>query len=198
MNATKRKFNNLLQGLGTPTSGSQSTAKPSKTTKDVETLLQKRRRLGIPQSDSAAFGTDTNIKTSAPATPKKPEVKKEEKPLARFCPSDREQLLRRLATFNDITDWTPKPDRVNEVEWAKRGWVCHGKETVRCVLCHKELVVKLNKKEVEGKEVRVLVSSEIEDALVDKYVELIVSSHFDDCLWKQRGCDGKLSVESTI
>lgn len=188
MNTTKRKFNNLLQGLGTQTSGSPETRKQGKTTKDVETLLQKRRRLGIPQSDAAAYGNVT--KATATATPKKTEVKKEEKPLARFCPSDREQLLRRLATFNDITDWTPKPDRVNEIEWAKRGWVCHSKETVRCVLCHKELVVKLNKKEVEGKEVRVLVSSEIEDALVDKYVELIASSHFDDCLWKQRGCEG--------
>lgn len=84
-----------------------------------------------------------------------------QKPLARFCPTDRDELLKRLATFHDITDWTPKPDRVSEIEWAKRGWVCHGKERVRCVLCHKELVVKLNKKEVDGKEVSVLVSSEI-------------------------------------
>ena len=39
--------------------------------------------------------------------------------------------------------------------------MCHGKETVRCLLCHKELVVKLNRKLVDGKEVPVLVSSEI-------------------------------------
>jgi hypothetical protein len=27
---------------------------------------------------------------------------------------------------------------------------------------------------------------------VDKYVELIVTSHEDNCLWRERGCDGKL------
>jgi len=31
----------------------------------------------------------------------------------------------------------------------------------------------------------------LEDALVDKYVELIVESHDESCLWRQRGCDGK-------
>lgn len=80
---------------------------------------------------------------------------------ARYCPLDREQLLRRLASFQELTDWTPKPDRVSEVEWAKRGWVCQGKERVRCVLCHKELVVKLNRKEEDGKQITVLVASEI-------------------------------------
>lgn len=167
MNASKRKFNAILQGLGTPRAtpegqrpGSSST--PKKTTGDVESLLQKRRRLGIPQSSSAPFdGSSPSTKAvPSPLTVKRPEPQAE-KPMARFCPSDRAELLKRLATFHDITDWTPKPDRVSEIEWARRGWVCHGKETVRCVLCHKELVVKLNKKEVDGKEVSVLVDSEI-------------------------------------
>jgi hypothetical protein len=30
----------------------------------------------------------------------------------------------------------------------------------------------------------------IEDALVEKYVELIVTSHEENCLWRKRGCDG--------
>jgi hypothetical protein len=110
----------------------------------------------------------------------------------KYCPGDRDQLIKRLATFQELTDWTPKPDPVNEIEWAKRGWVCHGKELVRCILCNKELVVKLNRKEVDGKEVPVLVASEIEDALVQKYVELIVESHSEDCLWRKHGCDGML------
>ncbi|KAL8337826.1 hypothetical protein RB598_006636 [Gaeumannomyces tritici] len=110
----------------------------------------------------------------------------------RYCPGDRDELVRRLATFQEITDWTPKPDRVNEIEWAKRGWVCQGKERLRCTLCSKELVVKLNRKVVDGKEVSVLVASEIEDALVDKYVELMVEAHQDDCLWRKRGSDDHL------
>lgn len=110
----------------------------------------------------------------------------------KYCPGDRDELLKRLASFQELTDWTPKPDPVNEIEWAKRGWACQGKERVRCTLCNKELVVKLNRKEINGREVAVLVASEIEDALVRKYVELIVSSHQDECLWRKRGCDDAL------
>ena len=114
----------------------------------------------------------------------------------KYCPGDRDQLLRRLATFQELTDWTPKPDRVNEVEWAKRGWVCRGKERVKCTLCSRELVVRVNRKEVDGKEISVLIASEIEASVVDKYVELIVKSHAEDCLWRKKGCDGELSCHS--
>lgn len=220
MNATKRKFNALLQGLSSPRPTSPDSnqdnmnGRYSSGAASNDAILQKRRRLGFPESTAPTLyspssttsnfsnvilrrsGTHLNSKnaTSAPA---------------RYCPGDREELLKRLATFQEITDWTPKPDKVNEIEWAKRGWICQGKEKVRCVLCHKELIVKLNRKEEDGKEVPVLVSSEIgrfamlgtsparnltlftESALVDKYFDLIVSSHQQDCLWRKRGCDGK-------
>lgn len=171
MNATKRKFNTLLQGLGRSsadgthpgTDGSPAT--PLKKTSDVEALLEKRRRLGLPQSNSLGLNSTspTSLRSASPGLVSKTPLSKaeEEKPLSKYCPSDRGELVRRLATFQELTDWTFKPDRVSEIEWAKRGWVCKGKETVRCILCHKELVVKLNKKEVDGKEVAVLMSSEI-------------------------------------
>lgn len=109
----------------------------------------------------------------------------------KYCPMDRDQLIKRLATYQEMTEWSPKPDRVNEIEWAKRGWVCQGKERVRCTLCNREQVVKLNKKEVDGKEVTLMVS-EIAEALIQKYSELIVESHSEDCLWRKRGCDDSL------
>jgi hypothetical protein len=112
-------------------------------------------------------------------------------PPPKYCPADRDQLLRRLGTFQELTDWTPKPDRVSEVEWAKRGWVCHGKERVKCTLCGAELVVKVNRKEVDGKEVAVLIAAEIAESVVDKYVELIVDAHAEDCLWRRKGCNGR-------
>ena len=118
---------------------------------------------------------------------------KHDKQAPRYCPADRQQLINRLSTFQDLTEWTPKPDRVSEIEWAKRGWICKGKERVQCTLCRKELVVKLNKKVVDGKEIPVLVASEIEEKLADKYVEMIETSHQDDCLWRKRGCDGASS-----
>lgn len=160
MNATKRKFNTILQGLGQPRTSTDSQNPPSSpksTPSKSPSDSLKRRRVGQTPSTAPAPTTTLPTPTARPT----PQKRAPPKPLAKFCPSDRTELLRRLATFQELTDWTPKPDRVSEIEWAKRGWVCAGKERVRCVLCSKELVVKLNKKEVDGKEVSVFVASEI-------------------------------------
>lgn len=176
MNATKRKFNALLQGLSNPRS-STSEGSPKSMNGDSrrgasaaasqDALLQKRRRLGFPESTAPTIyslspntaSTVSGVVLRRSGTEKGGKSSKDA--LAKYCPGDRAELLKRLATFQELTDWTPKPDRVNEVEWAKRGWICQGKEKVRCVLCHKELIVKLNRKEVDGEEVPVLVPSEI-------------------------------------
>lgn len=199
MHSTKRKFNALIQGIGNrPSSpakapdnpnGSRSTTPLGSRRTTADTDLAKRRRTGIPGSTPPASGSKSasgNVSNKSDGKGTSPTP-----PQPKYCPSDRKELLRRLATFQDLTDWAPKPDRVSEIEWAKRGWVCQGKERVRCALCNKELVIKLNKKEVDGKEVSVLVPSEIEEALVNKYVDLIVESHREDCLWRKRGCDGR-------
>ncbi|KAM7204951.1 zf-C3HC domain containing protein, partial [Naviculisporaceae sp. PSN 640] len=110
----------------------------------------------------------------------------------KYCPGDRDQLIRRLGTFQELTEWAPKPDAVNEIEWAKRGWVCHGKERVKCTLCSREIVVKINRKEVDGREIAVMIASEIAQSVVDMYKDMIVTSHAEDCLWRRRGCDDSL------
>ncbi|KAG5943287.1 hypothetical protein E4U53_007069 [Claviceps sorghi] len=175
MNATKRKFNALLQGLSTPRS---STADRSKDDMNAsprygsrpasnDDILQKRRRLGFPESTAPTLYSSLPVTTSfsnvvlrRSATPSSSTATRQAS--ARYCPSDRDELLRRLATFQEITDWTPKPDKINEIEWAKRGWICQGKEKVRCVLCHKELIVKLNRNEDDAaKPSSALASSEI-------------------------------------
>ncbi|KAL7941204.1 C3HC zinc finger-like domain-containing protein [Trichoderma barbatum] len=207
MNSTKRKFNALLQGLSSPrpSTDSESPAAmfgnrvPSGTIKtvDYDALLQKRRRLGFPEAtaprlDNTVSSGLTSLASSIRRTVSDattPKVRRDGP--ARYSPGDREELLKRLATFQEITDWTPKPDKINEVEWAKRGWICQGKERVRCLLCHKELLVKL-KKEAGESEGDALTAAEVEAALVDKYAELIVSAHQSDCLWKRRGCDDSL------
>ncbi|GAB1315688.1 hypothetical protein MFIFM68171_05898 [Madurella fahalii] len=173
-------------------------------------LLNKKRRVGGPtltptkygtpaQSSPASIRTVTSISnvtlrkwTPGSASPGQAADSQGGLPPPKYCPGDREQLLRRLATFQELTDWTPKPDRVNEVEWAKRGWVCQGKERVKCTLCSRELVVRVNRKEVDGKEISVLIASEIAESVVDKYVELIVDAHAEDCLWRKKGCDDSL------
>lgn len=188
---------------------STSRTMPSDSTLD----LHKKRRVGGPASTPTKHGTlQTADMRSSPASIRSvPQTtisnvtlrkwtpggassapdKEGRPPPPKYCPGDRDQLLRRLATFQELTDWTPKPDRVSEVEWAKRGWACHGKERVKCTLCGRELVVKVNRKEVDGQEIAVLIASEIAESVVDKYVELIVGSHAEDCLWRKKGCDGK-------
>lgn len=171
MNATKRKFNALLQGLNSPRPTSNE---PDSTSPTRSRLSLKRARVSsgnmenpLLPTNPVHFGQSLLKKRAAHVA-----LGKTNQAAAKYCPSDREQLLRRLATFQEITDWTPKPDKANEVAWAKRGWVCQGKERVRCVLCHKELVVKLNRKEQDGKEITVLVASEIGTCCLDEQIAL--------------------------
>jgi hypothetical protein len=136
-----------------------------------EAMLQKRRRLGFPDetaprmeppvsSGLTSLASSIRRTVSDATTPK---VRRDGP--ARYSPGDRDELLKRLATFQEITDWTPKPDRISEVEWAKRGWICQGKERVRCLLCHKELVVKLKKEAAEGED-GLLTAAEVGELLL--------------------------------
>ncbi|KAG6318421.1 hypothetical protein E4U22_005420 [Claviceps purpurea] len=206
MNATKRKFNALLQGLSSPRPSAADINKDdmnapprygsSPATNDE--ILQKRRRLGFPESTAPTLYSPLSVTTSfSDVVLRRSAAQSNSKAMshapAKYCPGDRDELLKRLATFQDITDWTPKPDKINENEWAKRGWICQGKEKVRCVLCHKELVVKLSKNEDESaKPSAALASSEIADALAEKHSDLVISSHQQDCLWRKRGCEDSL------
>ena len=121
-----------------------------------------------------------------------------------FAPLDRGQFLARLKTFRHVDRWTTKPERVNEVEWAKCGWSCVGKERVGCVGgCDRELVIKLEREEDEERQDSGIdIDLEIEDddwsasvseQLVERYADMIVTAHDDYCLWRKRGCDGKLN-----
>ncbi|KAJ0342880.1 hypothetical protein COL922a_000704 [Colletotrichum nupharicola] len=135
-----------------------------------EDILLKRRRLQALTERATIKNTTTGVAATKVSnvvlkkwTPNSKETVVQVS--SKYAPTDRNELLKRLASFQEITDWTPKPDRVNEIEWAKRGWVCQGKDRVRCSLCNKELVVKLNKREVDGKEVPVLVASDVDSLL---------------------------------
>ena len=196
----------LLAPASSPPSVSPSPSSSSlRMGADLEFLAKKRRVGGgpglTPTKDTgsplrlvgASISNITLRKLASDGSPA-PERRKSDAGPPKYCPGDREQLLRRLATFQELTDWTPKPDRVNEIEWAKRGWVCQGKERVRCTLCSRELVVKLNRKEVDGKEIPVLIASEIAESVVAKYTELSVASHAEDCLWRKKGCDGEFEA----
>ncbi|KAK6361586.1 hypothetical protein TWF730_005307 [Orbilia blumenaviensis] len=121
---------------------------------------------------------------------------------ARYAPWDRNEFLQRLETFRSVSNWSSKPEKINEVAWAKRGWVCMqtSKNRVRCTShCGGELVVKVDFDGFEVTAEEVEDDEEIDettqekkerlDALISKYEELIVEGHQDGCLWKKRGCD---------
>ncbi|KAK1831121.1 NIPA-like protein [Podospora conica] len=190
-----------------------STIRMTGNNSDLEYLTKKRRVAGPPSTPSkygdvaasspARFtgggGPTTTISnitlrkwtpSGSPVAP--PSTRGDGTSELKYCPGDRDQLLRRLATFQELTDWTPKPERVSEVEWAKRGWTCTGKERVRCALCGRELAVGVNRKEVDGREISVLIASEVAEGVVAKYAELIVDGHGEDCLWRKKGCDDSL------
>ncbi|TVY31040.1 mRNA export factor, partial [Lachnellula hyalina] len=206
MNATKRKFNALLSGIGNKSTTSLSSKEVNNASRtdltpasDPDSQAKKRRTSNSDSISSQNTSHVTSRLLTKSSTKAMPHTKSTSLATAvvttespKYTPWDREQFLKRLKSFSNLTDWTPKPARVNEVEWAKRGWVCQKFERVRCCLCNVEILVKLNKKEVDGKEEPVYVAQNIEDALVDKYVELIVTSHEENCLWRKRGCDDSI------
>lgn len=164
MNATKRKFNALLNGIGNKSTTSLSSkevnnvSKPDSTATSSDTQTKKRRitppstaTSKFPASSAVTMAHQKSISLATNAVTAEP----------KYAPWDRAAFLKRLKSFSNLTDWTPKPARVNEVEWAKRGWVCQKFERVRCCLCNVEILVKLNKKEVNGKEEPVYVAHNI-------------------------------------
>jgi len=174
MNVSKRKLDNLLDtdvstsSIATPKNHSP----PAHTTTDIEseTEAQKRRRISdrfvdlsravkplhpVSALSRVSAATSQHKKSASLATAASSQD------VPRYAPWDREAFLKRLKSFSSLTDWTPKPAKVNEVQWAKRGWTCQKKERVRCCLCSKEILVKLNKKEVDGKEEDVYVAQNI-------------------------------------
>ncbi|KAI8955391.1 C3HC zinc finger-like-domain-containing protein [Xylaria longipes] len=232
MNATKRKFNTLIQGIGarspqvstpddghppnpdeagsssplhrlsasvsTPDASIRTTMPAFNTPSPSAELLSKRRRIGALEMTSPSPKTGPTkisnvvLKKWTPPTTASTAQKAAWSEPPRYCPSDRDELIRRLGTFQELTEWTPKPDQVNEIEWAKRGWVCQGKERVRCTLCHKELVVKTNTRTADGKQVPAVAGSDVEQGLAKRFAELIVEAHEEDCLWRRHGCDDSL------
>ncbi|KAB8293797.1 hypothetical protein EYC80_009280 [Monilinia laxa] len=214
MNTTKRKFNALLNGLGNKKSDSSLSAGahevnkiPEKPQPDIDSNM-KKPRISYSSSTATANRLSSLTRASSAAVSELDNARRNLSPVAKlspipvsteeppkWAPYDRTEFLKRLKSFSNLTDWTPKPTRVNEVEWAKRGWVCQKKERVRCCFCNVEILVKLNKKEEDGREKEVYIAENIENALVDKYVELIITSHDESCPWRQRGCDEGFDID---
>ncbi|KAI9809573.1 MAG: hypothetical protein M1825_000005 [Sarcosagium campestre] len=212
MYATKRKFHSILNSLTPPSTANSNESttftdvsasasirtsgltSPSTFTLpgDVGTQSAKKRRLTArlsshrpctSQSTQSSRRIDGMLEqpTQRFATTKQPN----------YAPWDRTQFLRRLKTFRHVDRWTAKPKSVNEVVWAKRGWSCVGRERVGCVGgCGKELVIRLERPDqASGGSEDERWSNGFDERMIIRYVDMTVSEHDENCLWKKRGCD---------
>jgi len=130
----------------------------------------------------------------------------EERKPPNFAPWDRGQFLDRLGTFRHVDKWMSKPEQISEVQWAKRGWSCVGKERVGCVGgCGREVVIKLEDEVRDVPEDPTTEESDqqrdeddwrekAQEQLVEKYAEMIATEHEGSCLWRRKGCDGKTTT----
>ena len=222
LSTTKRKFHRILDSISNASSTSLATTSNherhnASTTTLPATMDPPAKKPRIARPASAYISPCARILISqsptlnAPAaTAKQPSpiaTMNDERRTPNFAPWDRGRFLERLKTYRHVDKWMGKPERINEVQWAKRGWSCVGKDRVGCVGgCGKELVINLEsgreeRLDIEGSQdagKRPLDEEEDEDEwrgkaqeqLVEKYAEMFVSSHDSGCLWRRKGCDG--------
>lgn len=179
---TKRKFYKALDSLNNPPA-----------TRPTEPVAKRVRRSVTTTSTTSRNTVATTDTKKDDGTPKPP---------PNFSPWSHETFLARLKTYSSVSLWHPKPEAISEVEWAKRGWVCAGVNTVACKGgCEKRVVVILDvgkqpnaedntSEEADGAEAEDETANEsaMEDALVARYKALIVNGHADICLWHKAGC----------
>jgi hypothetical protein len=117
-----------------------------------------------------------------------------------YSPWSHEKFLARLKTFSNVTLWDPKPDSINEVAWAKRGWTVIAHNELSCKSCGERVLIKLDNHtyeegdsshEDEGEYGGKWWSAEAEERLVEKYEALIIEGHEKNCLWRKSGSKGK-------
>ncbi|KAL8767086.1 MAG: hypothetical protein Q9209_006313 [Squamulea sp. 1 TL-2023] len=214
LSTTKRKFHSILDSIanGSTTSLDANNNQHNVSTTTLAPSLEpyaKKLKVSRPSStpvppNSLLHARSTSNRTATPRTSSASTMTEEKKP-PNFAPWDRNQFLSRLETFRHVEKWMSKADEINEVQWAKRGWTCVGKETVSCVGgCGNEVVISLEPSREEEKPIEGLEPSEeaVDDyndwreeaqkELVKRYTEMIVTEHDEGCLWRRKGCDDSI------
>ncbi|EUC43739.1 hypothetical protein COCMIDRAFT_100040 [Bipolaris oryzae ATCC 44560] len=172
-----------------PRSAGLSTERERNISEGQERIRQLKEQLMTPRREGTVRVVGKTLYTPKASTPKASTPRKE----PNFQPYSQEHFLARLKTFADVKKWTTKPDAINEVEWAMRGWSCDIWNTVACKGgCENRVAVKLRpkRKDASGRDLEMSedLTVEIDNALVERYKELIIEGHAEDCLWRKRGC----------
>lgn len=140
----KRKFHRVLESISKPlatdNASKPSTTGPATVAQD-RNLSIKKVRLSDNDTTNITSVRDSILKISRPSN-RKTSSSSSTRPT--FVPWDRERFLERLETFRRVDRWTSKPAPINEVQWAKRGWICTDVMRVSCISgCGGSVVVKL-------------------------------------------------------
>lgn len=146
----KRKFHRVLESLSKPLSadatkkpdnGALTTTRTSDRPSTADSAAKRARLTTAEGLDSSAVARNIIRRVGKPSGRASP-ISPAGRPS--FVPWDRERFLERLKTFRRVDWWSPKPAPINEVAWAKRGWMCTGAMRVTCVGgCGGSVVVKL-------------------------------------------------------
>ena len=218
LSTSKRKFHKILDSISNASnvsliSGNEKHNASTTTLPASNDPPAKKPRVARPVSAYAPTTTHTAITSKAERRPLSVVQQTSstgmngDSKLPNFAPWDRGQFLERLKTYRHVDKWRGKPEKINEVQWSKRGWSCVGKERVCCVGgCSKEVVITLESSREnganDGGKAEDPEDSDEDDndwrekayaQLVEKYTEMITSAHDGGCLWRRRGCDGTMS-----
>lgn len=201
----KRLYAKALDSLTSNSRVSLATSSSSASTKRPLTATEafdearERATKRLRQSTSSSSLVPLRVHPTA-AAPKKETASASKHP-PNYAPWSHEAFLARLKTFSSVSLWHPKPESINEVEWAKRGWSCVGINTVCCRGgCQRKVVVNLESipKKANGDDLGNGVAAEededeeneasFEQALAERYKSTIVNGHAESCLWRKGGC----------
>ncbi|KAJ5721639.1 uncharacterized protein N7483_009573 [Penicillium malachiteum] len=114
--------------------------------------------------------------------------------LPAWSPLSRETFLHRLETYHGKNQWPSKPTPINEVAWAKLGWICTGDHRVTCVSeCGGSVFVDVpDDGEILGDDFdadQIAVRTEVRDKLVEMYKEQMLEAHGKWCQWRRLSSD---------
>ncbi|KAL2821989.1 C3HC zinc finger-like-domain-containing protein [Aspergillus granulosus] len=190
----KRKFHRVLESLTKSSNTDSSKPTLPNSTSPAEHVLAAKRACLNGQGDSILASARKDILKIARSTSRASSVSSQTRPT--FVPWDRDRFLERLETFRRVDRWSPKPSGVNEVEWAKRGWICTDVARVTCVGgCGGSVVVKIPDEldELDGYDSeKIQERKEVRTKLVQEYANLIVQGHGENCPWRNKGCDATI------
>ncbi|KAJ5835755.1 hypothetical protein N7447_001781 [Penicillium robsamsonii] len=198
LESKKRKFHRVLESISKPlTPENAPKAAPAAPTTVQDRIsanlsIKKVRLASADRSELTAVRNSIN-KISRPGH-RITSANSNKRPT--FVPWDRERFLERLETFRRVDRWTSKPSPINEVQWAKRGWICTDVMRVTCVSdCGGAVVVKLPDEidELDGFNIeKVEERKEVRARLVDEYAKMLSNAHGENCPWRIKSCDATI------